>query len=212
MRFSSFFNSLPFQTYIINKESNKTIFKNNNFLFDQITKEDDLINLMNTEGWKSCSHGYACYTKAIDEDKKLFLIITDLKVKPYWSNKGKTHGLSIVADKIKIQNYIDSIIQNYKSIINESNNEINQKIESFSIENIHEIRSINSSLYNIGYELQEKLMHSEKYILALSKNIVALSELISTRIELTDISAIKEEKEILKKSAPKAVFKAFDKI
>lgn len=211
----NFFNSIPFNAYIVEKIHKKIIFKNKNALFDKINenkKKNEFISCIEVEGWNSCPNGYASYTKFIDKNSKFFLVVTDLKVKPYWTKIGKTSGLSIVADQYKIQEYINSYIQNYKIISNEADREADKRIESFAIENIHEIRSINSSLYNIGYELQEKLTHEEKYNLVLSKNIVALSELISARIELTDILVAKEDREILKKSAPKAVFKSFDKI
>lgn len=214
MKFIKIFNLLPFNFYIINKNSNEIILKNEKPLFDKINKNriESFVLSVNSDGWRTCTNDYASYARKLTDDGIFYLIITDLKVKPYWKQQGKTSGLSLVIDQAKIQEYIDSFINDYKNTLNDLNNEIQENIKSFAIENIHEIRSINSSLYNIGYELQEKIQHDSKYNLALSKNIVALSELISTRIDLTDLSISKENNEILKKSPPKAAFKSFEKI
>lgn len=213
IKYKQIFDSLPFPFFLICKETNKVILKNSNSFFDESANgiDENHFTRISQKGWSTCPRGYAAYTQQISSKKNTLLVLHTLKVKPFWKQQGKSNFFTVVTEQTKVERFVSNFLKNYEDIIDAIENEKNEKIRSFAIESIHEIRSINSSLYNIGFELQEKLQY-DRHHLALAKNVVALSELISTRIELTDISISENEEDILKKSSPVPVFKLFDKI
>lgn len=212
MSYASILSLLPFPFVLVCTEKQNIIYKNKNSFFEDSKNTNfDFLSKINNSGWFTCPEGFAVYSKKISSQKNVFLIFYGLKVRPFWKKQGKSNFFTVVSDQALFEKYIESSISIYSKALEEIEADKIESIRSFAVENIHEIRSINSSLYNVGFELQESLQY-EKHPLALAKNIVALSELISSRIDLTDFSISENEDVFLKKSPPSPVFKIFDKL
>lgn len=150
-------------------------------------------------------------TRKLPGEKNRFLVFHGLKVKPFWTQRGGTNGVSIVLDVETIESYVDRFIGDFGRLIRDVDREVNERTRATVTENVHEIRSMNTSLYHVGFELQEQLLY-DKQKLALAKNVVALSELISARIELADLTISSLDDSADLPSAPVPVYRKFDKI
>lgn len=166
---------------------------------------------IDAEGWHTCRAGFAVLAKKLPGDTNRFLVLHGLKVKPFWTQRGGTNGVSIVLDIARVESYVGRFLSDLARFVKEVDQEVDKRTRALATENVHEIRSMNTSLYHAGYELQDQLLY-DKQKLALVKNVVALSELISARIELADLTAssLNEPADLL--TAPVSVYRKFDKI
>jgi signal transduction histidine kinase len=188
---ASLVNSVPFpcraQTvspYTLLAASNASLFDQPNYAH----ANDAFWETIDSEGWRTCNLGYSVYTRRLPRLTHTFLILHGLKITGRWKSKGRTEGLSVVLPEEKIESYVAGLLAEFARTQGQAEELTQQRVRSMLTENVHEIRSMNTSLYHIGYELQEKLQYDEKIKLALAKNVVALSELISDRIELADLT------------------------
>lgn len=163
------------------------------------------------EGWYTCRAGFAVLAKKLPGDTARFLILHGLKVKPFWTQRGGTNGVSIVLDIARVELYASRFLDDLARFVKDVDQEVDQRTRSLATENVHEIRSMNTSLYHAGFELQEQLLY-DKQKLALAKNVVALSELVSARIELADLTASSLDAPAGLLTAPISVYRKFDKI
>lgn len=167
---------------------------------------------IDSEGWRTCKAGYAVFTKKIPGSNKQFLILHGLKVKGICTTRGRSEGLSILLEPSKVEAYVEDFLTELVSSLSGFSDQVENRVRALVTENVHEIRSMNTSLYHAGYELQEQLRYDDKYKLALAKNVVALSELVSVRIELADLTASNLSNPAGAVTAPLSVYKKFDKI
>lgn len=165
-----------------------------------------------TEGWRQCPQGYSVYARTLPGTSNQLLIIHGLKIKGTWKSRGITPGLSIVVERAKVLAYMNSFLAEFESHVANFEERIDARVRSLVTESIHEIRSMNTSLYHAGYELQEQLLYGDAFKLALAKNVVALSELISARIELADLVVANSVETTEEHVPPITVYKKFEKI
>jgi signal transduction histidine kinase len=174
-------------------------------LFDAPRYREDQENFwraISTSGWSRCPAGFAVYVIAVHPGSNELLIIHGLKVNGVSTAKGRADGLSIKLDREHVENYIENFLLGVQAA--------NTRLSDIMAESIHEIRSVNTALYNAGYELQSRLS-GQGIDAALSKNITALSEVLSLRMELMDfLAAYSANNTSEREEIP--VFKKFDKI
>ena len=215
MKIEQFFQAIAFPFRVQTSTPYSLAFESKYFLFD-VPKygylNENFWEAIDSEGWRTCKAGYAVYARKIPGAEKRFLVLHGLKVKGHWTAKGKSEGLSIVLDATKIEKYINNFLFELNNYIEDNAGQVEAQVRSLVTEHVHEIRSMNTSLYHAGYELQEKLRYDERYKLALAKNVVALSELVSVRIELADLAASNLENPAGEFTAPLSAYKKFDKI
>lgn len=214
MRIENLFSTIPFpyrvQTanpYDLKSHSKGTLFDEP----DYHHANDAFWESIDSEGWRTCRAGFAVFTKRLPDESNRFLILHGLKVKPFWTQRGGTLGTSIVLSQEKIESYTSHFVSELVRFARMANQEADQRTKSLATENVHEIRSMNTSLYHAGFELQEQLLY-DKQRLPLAKNVVALSELISARIELTDLTTSNLEESGNLLNTPIPVYRKFDKI
>ena len=157
--------------------------------------------------WSKCSKGYAVYSKVVSLPIEGRLVIPGLKVSGKSTVSGKTDGLTIKTTYEKVENHVDKIL----GLISSET----EKFEKITRQNIHEIRSINTSLYHTAYSLMDtteikriseySTLESEKI-----KNIMAFSQLLSVRFDVMGISTTDFINEF--NTAQVAIYKKFKKI
>lgn len=215
MKNVEFFKSVPFPLRIQTIEPHKLIAQSNESFFDSPdykNANDELWKSISSDGWFRCRHGYSVYCRKIPSAPNHILIIHGLKIIGEWKSRGRDSSFSIVSPREKIVTYIDSLLKSYAEINKKASEEIDTKVKALVTDSIHEIRSMNTSIYHAAYELQSELLYESNLKLALSKNIVALSELMSSRIQLADLVANESTALFDKESTPIAVYKKFEKI
>jgi signal transduction histidine kinase len=214
MKFERTLCFLPFPYKLIRLDPFEVMQESDNPFFDEpakIANYPDFWKSISKEGWYTCPSGYAVYARKIPSPDRKLLVLYGLKVKGRWTSKGRTEGLSIVVDSSRVEIYVEHVVSNFSRLQEDVEEHIESTVQSLLTENIHEIRSMNASLYHVGVELQDTLLHDGPYKLNLSKNIVALSELMSSRIVLADLMASNNLNEV-KSGAPIPVYKKFEKI
>lgn len=164
------------------------------------------------DGWRTCELGYSVYSRRIPGFPNHLLVLHGLKIKGEWRSQGRDENLSMVLPRERVISYVDNLLSSVSDLLLETENKVESKVRSLVTDGTHEIRSMSSSLYHAAYELLEQLKHEPSHKLALAKNVVALSELISARIELADIVASEREGVLEQPSLPIIVWKKFEKI
>lgn len=214
MKIDNFFRSIAFPFRIQRSLPYFLEYESSNSLFDQPDyqhRNQGFWESIDDEGWRTCKAGYAIFSKKIPGESNRFLVIHGLKVKPHWTQRGRTGGTSVVLEMMQIERYATGIAADYQALIQGLDFEIDSRTKAIATENVHEIRSMNTSLYHAGLELQDQLMY-DKHKLSLAKNIVALSELVSARIELADLAAAGFDTASPHYTPPIPVYRRFDKI
>ena len=214
MKVDQLFSTLPFPFRVQNSAPYSLQLESSGRLFDQPeyrNLNDSFWEGIDSEGWRTCQAGFAVLVKRLPGDSRRLLVLHGLKVKPFWTQRGGTSGVSIVLNLARFEAYIDHFLGELARLTTRVDQEVDSRTRALATENVHEIRSMNTSLYHAGFELQEQLLY-DKQKLALAKNVVALSELVSARIELADLAAASLEELIGKFTAPIPVYKKFDKI
>lgn len=156
-------------------------------------------------GWSTCKYGYACYRFKIPSIQGCEVIIFALKVNGVSTIQGKTDTLSIKLDKEIIEQYTSSVIKQI--------NEVNDYMKSFLLSNLHEIRSINSNIYNTTLGLRQDLENREfreETDLPVLKNIESLSEIQKVRSDYMDIVSGQSQADFNYRKIP--VYKKFDRL
>lgn len=214
MKIDNLFSTLPLPFRVQTSVPYSLQFESPGLLFDQPdyrNLNDSFWESIDSEGWRTCRAGFAVLVKRLPGDSPRFLVLHGLKVKPFWTQRGGTSGVSIVLDVARVESYVDQFLGELVRLSTRIDQEVDSRTRALVTENVHEIRSMNTSLYHAGFELQEQLLY-DKQKLALAKNVVALSELVSARIELADLAATSLEEPIVQFTTPIPVYKKFDKI
>jgi len=156
-------------------------------------------------GWARCASGFAAYRFTSQSLSPFSVVLYGMKVSGISTAQGRAAGLSVRMDVEHLIRYvseycagIEALDDNYRTLIRE---------------NIHEIRGINSALYNTAYELDSKLQNynfDTRDAESLSKSVVRWSELLRGRIDFMDFIANPEAINTSKTEI--SVYKKFDKV
>lgn len=153
-------------------------------------------------GWQRCPAGFAVYSVEVNPGSDELLVIHGLKVNGISTVQGRADGLSIKLDRSDVEKFVTTFLDGVQAA--------NARLSEVISESIHEIRSVNTALYNAAYELQGRLS-GQGVDAALSKNVTALSEVLSLRMELMDaLAAHGTNSNFELEEIP--VFRKFDKI
>lgn len=128
------------------------------------------------EGWSCDPIGYACYTTTTLSQNMKFVVF-GLKVAGVSKIKGKSEVLSIKSNTKDIEIYVTNYLN--------TGEKIELLFNRATRANIHEVRDINSDIYNIAYALNtanDGNSNIQNDIL----RIVALSETLKIRIDFLD--------------------------
>jgi signal transduction histidine kinase len=162
------------------------------------------ISSIRSAGWSLCPLGWAAYCI---EFNNMLLVLPGLKIHSFSKVTGKADVLQIKVSKEYVERHVEAVINSAIRLAELSDRAIRNLI--------HEIRSVNSAVYNAAYELNE-ISHGASSVDArkaeqLSGNIVALSDVLSARLTaqdaITAFDAIKSRKKI---RIP--VYKKFDRL
>lgn len=153
-------------------------------------------------GWQRCPAGFAVYCVEVHPGADELLVIHGLKVNGISTAQGRADGLSIKLDRAYVEEYVATFLSGVQAA--------NERLSELMSQSIHEIRSVNTALYNAAYELQGRLS-GQGADAALAKNVTALSEILSLRMELMDVlAAYSTNSNFELEEIP--VFRKFDKI
>jgi signal transduction histidine kinase len=153
--------------------------------------------------WAICPNGFAIYRFFSPVLSPGSIALHGLKIDGLSKARGRTAGLSINVGQSDIHSYVNQYCAalsamdgQYKSIIRQ---------------NIHEVRGINSALYNAAYELQEILEGDYPHRgTSISRSVVSLSELLRGRIDFMEFIANPNTGNVRKSDVK--VYKKFDKV
>jgi signal transduction histidine kinase len=155
-------------------------------------------------GWGVCPQGFAVYRFATPAIEPFSIAIYGLKVTGISTAQGKSEALSIKLEPSQVTSFvanfcagIEAMDDGYRALIRE---------------NIHEIRGINSALYNAAYELQQMLDGVATVAAAapISKSVVSLSELLTARMDFMDFIANPNAENVHETTV--AVYRKFDRL
>lgn len=162
-------------------------------------------------GWSVCPNGYAVFCQFLDIGFPVKLVLPGLKINGISKVSGKSDGLQIKLDAIYVERHIQKVFEVFDAI-NEASNSIIRGA-------MHNIRAVNSNIYNAAYEceslvsgpLHMRTRAGEGRREELIGNIVALSGIMSAEMDILDMkSGLESIKE--RKPSRIPVYKKFDKV
>lgn len=166
--------------------------------FENITKSTP-------SGWSLCPNGYAIFRYKLPVLQSYDIIIFGLKIYGISTAQGKSESLSIKLNKEDVEKYL------YKSI--EQILQVDGHVKSFLVSSLHEIRSLNSNMYNTVYGLRadiESRGFSLEQDLPVIKNIESLAEIQKVRSDYMDVVSGQDQKDYDFTKIP--VYKKFDRL
>ena len=157
-------------------------------------------------GWAVCPNGFAIFRFRRDLISPASIVLHGLKVKGLSTAKGRTNELSINLAKADVIAYVNKYFDGLEKL--------DDQYRALIRQNIHEVRGINSALYNSAFELQE-LIDSESYHqrgtqASIAKSVVSLSELLRGRIDFMEFIANPSTQNVSKGDI--SVYRKFDKV
>lgn len=201
--------SLSFPWILIEKNG-KFIQEGNGALFPKPDYETDSIlgicTSLSDGGWTVCPNGYAVFRLTTNIIFPASIVLHGLKVNGLSKAKGRTNQLSINLSKNDVIAYLHDYFKGLEAL--------DDQYRALIRQNIHEVRGINSALYNSAFELQE-LLTTDTYQqrttqASISKSVVSLSELLRGRIDFMEFIANPNAQSVTKGDIP--VYKKFDKV
>ena len=156
-------------------------------------------------GWTKSPSGYAAYVTSLSAEERILLVIFGLKVAGISSIRGPEKTLSIRLEKQDIEKYVKRTIEALR--------QSKEKLNLIMRTNIHEIRSINSDIYNAIYRLRgniEQTDYSKDRDFQIIRNIEELSKVLRTRTDVLDVLSNPALLQASKNSIP--IYRAFDRI
>jgi hypothetical protein len=154
-------------------------------------------------GWARCAAGFAMYRFTTEAIAPLSVVLYGLKVNGISTAQGRTAGLSVRMDPQNLLDYVTDYCAGVEAL--------DDSYRMLIRENIHEIRGINSALYNTAYELDSAVRGTvQASAPSLSKSVVRWSELLSGRIDFMEFIANPNALNTSKVEI--SVYKKFDKV
>ena len=201
--------SLSFPWLLIEK-SGKLIQEGRGALFPKPHYEVDSVlstcSSLADGGWTICPNGYAVFRFTTNIIAPASIVLHGLKIKGLSKAKGRANELSITLSKSDLIAYVQEYFNGLEAL--------DDQYRSLIRQNIHEVRGINSALYNSAFELQELLEHDTYQQRAtqasISKSVVSLSELLRGRIDFMEFIANPNTQNVAKGDI--FVYRKFDKV
>ncbi len=156
-------------------------------------------------GWSVCPNGYAIFRFTTNIVSPASIVLHGLKVNGLSTAKGRSNNLSINLEISDVLAYVQEYCNGLEAL--------DDKYRALIRQNIHEVRGINSALYNSAFELQELLendIHQRSTQASISKSVVSLSELLRGRIDFMEFIANPNTQSVTKSDI--AVYRKFDKV
>jgi signal transduction histidine kinase len=195
--------------WILIEKSGAKIQEGNGALFHKPEYETDTVIPIATSlsdgGWSVCPNGYAVFKFSTNIIAPASIILHGLKINGLSTAKGRNSTLSINLSKEDIISYVTEYFIGLEAL--------DDQYRALIRQNIHEVRGINSALYNSAFELQEILESDSSQRgtpLSISKSVVSLSELLRGRIDFMEFIANPSTQNIAKTYI--SVFRKFDKL
>lgn len=207
MTMSALYESFAFPWLMVDR-NNSILAQNTGALFpipDLLQENFDSKIISALPGWGLDAYGYAFYCVKIDRDTGERLIIYGLKIKEMKCASRKEQALSIKLSKTELEKYTYRFIKS----LDENFALFNGTIR----ESIHELRGINSSLYNVGYEVESDLQsrdYSRQADLPKISNIVALSQIMKIRMDF--LNTLSSDVIASAREGKFPVYRKFDKV
>lgn len=194
--------------WILVDQNDKVIDSGSGSLFSQPeTTIDNVLPALRTlqcNGWARCSAGFAVYKFTTGAVAPFNVILYGMKINGISTAQGRSTGLSVKMDPESLVKYVADYCEGVEAL--------DDSYRMLIRENIHEIRGINSGLYNTAYQLEKLLEAGDTTFQPdkIAKSVVRWSELLSGRIDFMEFIANPETLNITKTDIP--VYKKFDKI
>lgn len=154
-------------------------------------------------GWATCPNGYALYRFSTPAVSPAYIVLHGMKVKGISTATGKLSQLNIFLTSDQLINYV----QGYRTGLEAHDDQYKALIR----QNIHEVRGINSALYNAAFELEGLLeQQRDRNGTFISKNVVMLSELLRGRLDFMEFIANPSAQNV--KRGDVFVYRKFDKV
>jgi signal transduction histidine kinase len=156
-------------------------------------------------GWAVCPNGYALHRFTTNVISPSFVVLHGLKIQGLSKAKGRVEQLSINLTQADIDSYVQEYCIGLESL--------DDQYRALIRQNIHEVRGINSALYNTAFELQELLETDFSHrgtTTSLAKSVVSLSELLRGRIDFMEFIANPSTKNVTRGDI--YVYRKFDKV
>lgn len=201
-------NSLSFPWILID-ENGSLIKESNGSLFPKPYSEIEPVLAtgasLENGSWAVCPNGYAMYRFSTNLLAPASIVLHGLKVDGLSKARGRSQGLSINLSQSDVIAYVQEYCAGLEAL--------DDQYRSLIRQNIHEVRGINSALYNAAFELQEILDadYSQRGSTAsISKSVVSLSELLRGRIDFMEFIANPDARNVIKGEI--YVYRKFDKV
>lgn len=132
------------------------------------------------------------------------LVLPGLKVKGMSKAQGRGSGLTIFTSADYIEKHVSAVFKAAQDIIN--------RFDEVTRQNVHEVRGLNSGIYHASVELQEltRPPNGDRRLHDLATNVAALSQILSARVDYITFLANQTLVEADSKEVP--VYKRFDKM
>ncbi len=184
------------------KEGNGALFPKPIYETEQIL---DSVKSLSGNGWGVCPNGYALYRFTSSVLSPACVVLHGLKVNGISNARGRSEGLSINISPEDLTSYVREFCTGLEAL--------DDQYRALIRHNIHEVRGINSALYNSAFELQaliETDIYAKGNIPSISKSVVSLSELLRGRIDFMEYIANPSAQNVSRGDI--AVYRKFDKV
>ena len=169
------------------------------------TEEEHAHLLSAGHGWTCCPSGYAAYVSSLSSDEEVWLVVYGLKVVGVSSIRGREGALSVRMEKDDVEAYTKRTAE----ALRQSKEKLNMVMRT----NIHEVRSINTDIYNAVYHLKENIQENRYFSdqdSNILRNIEELSKILKTRTDVLDVVSNPALLQAARSSIP--IYRAFDRV
>lgn len=157
-------------------------------------------------GWGKCLAGFSLYRFTNPILERNSIVLHGLKISGHSTAQGRSNTLSIKLTQQELLKYVQSYCASLESIADHYNSLIRH--------NIHEIRGINSELYNTAFGLHSNItsgnVSQQKFWTSTAKSVVNWSELLRGRIDFMEFIANPSIEQVFKNSI--SPYRKFDKL
>ena len=195
--------------WILLDENDLVISSGQGSLFKQpvalVSAAVDVLSKVGNGGWGRAEDGFAVFRFTTQAIAPYSLVLYGLKVNGISTAQGRSSSLSIRMEQDELTQYVAEYCIGVE--------QLDDAYRTLIRENIHEIRGINSGLYNTAYELHALLEGTSQSNVApprIAQSVVRWSELLRGRIDFMEFIA--NPTGLVRKKEEIAVYKKFDKV